>query len=624
MRNAPLSFTIDDFTFGLDWVSPQHRVGLGWVTDAKNCNLTSYKALQKRRGIAKLIDTPLQSGKHVTGIFEYIAQSKSYLLVTAGSKLGYYDFDISSWKLLQDGLEDGARPSFVTHGYYCFMANGYNDNLKIFENTVNRVGIEAPSSAPTISVGLLTGLTGTYKYKYAYKRTFDNFVSNASDETDLIEVTNQSVSVEVKASNDHQVDAIVIYRTLDTADPNNTSTIFYRVTELPNEDGRFEDDINDNDLENVLSESDNTPPPKAKFIILHKDRMIYANCPDEQDGGSLFLFSKVGQPEACPSSNYQYVDRSDGNEITGLGSLPDYLVVFKRNKIAVMEGNFEEWYIISNGIGCIAPYSIINMHDKIVFLSEEGWKATDGKEVYDISKKLHPLIASKYYSYEQAREYSGVYYPLNRQMVLLMRQSEYSHIVLCGHWLASLYMDVPIEAATEEQYVGWTYHMYDHHEFKTLGTYTDSEGITRILAGNNDGIIYQLDNGYDDDGYDIEVNIETGWLPLFESSAITKTLRYITCHYTSLLPGSVKVYYDADYNRGNQYITLTRGGSAYAGQAYAGGSYAGTEGIFTELLPVEDDVTGRVFRFRIYDNSTNNFSILSIIPAFRLEGYRPD
>lgn len=416
---------------------------------------------------------------------------------------------------------------------------------------------------------------------------------------------------------------------------------YWKITSGTTTGWTYTDTTVDDDL-TTMAEVDNTPPPRAKFICLHKDRMIYANCQKDFNGAEIpggscmFMFSSVGAPEKCPSTNYQFFDRSDGNEITGIASIPDYLIVFKKNKIAAMEGEFAQWYTISNGIGCIAPWSITVVGGKVYFISEEGYKATDGKAVYDVGKRLGALSRAQYFTDTASVEYTSVYYPEKFQIHINFYHATLNNIVLVAHLLDTLYQEVGVNASVGETApttaVGYTYHEYDYHAsthaLRTLGTYTDATGVERPIAGSDDGFVYLLDSGVHDTGYDdaanhIAINVETGWTPMGAPEQITKTLRGIHMRYSSDVTagsGSALLYYDVDFTRGSNSVALTGGGAAYTGGPMGTANY-NFLGV-TENLGVIDSAVGRMFRYRLYDLSHNNFCLLEITPYFRLENRR--
>ena len=130
---------------------------------------------------------------------------------------------------------------------------------------------------------------------------------NPSDESETVSPSAQSVNVTVVASTDTtQVDNIVIYRTLASGET------FYKVAEITNSAQTYQDDLADAELTTEV-EFNNTVPPKTKQFVLHKDRVFYMNCPDEESGDSLVMWSKSGNGEQVPSINYKYFSEKNGN-----------------------------------------------------------------------------------------------------------------------------------------------------------------------------------------------------------------------------------------------------------------------------------------------------------------------
>lgn len=624
LKSASQTYVLDNFALGLDWASPPDRLSPMSIYDAKNLNLTSYKSLEKRGGMTKHYATAYVSGQKILDIYEYAGPSATRTLVASNTateaKVGYYS---SGWNDLKTGLTKNTRFYFATHNEYCFVTNGVDANFKIRNDTVYTVGIVAPTAAPTVAAGALTGLTGTYEYVYCYKRSAaigPEHRSNPSPVSTAVLVIGQDVSITYAASADPQVDKIEIYRTLDLTDSDG-STQYYLVTTVNNANGTYLDSTVDDSLTSICLTT-NTVPPKSYFCALHKDRMIYANCPLETDGDSLFMYSEIGRPESCPSINYQYFDRKDGQEITGIASLPDYLVIFKKNKMAALEGDFSKWYTISATTGCIAPWAIVTFQDKIMFLSAEGWKVTDGRSVQDVSKRLISLNRSQYISYTEKKNYSASYYPTRKQVLFLMDHSSYTKVMMVGHLLSSLYSDVASETTVDEPYIGWTYHQYDSHELTTVGRYTDSNGVERVLAGDTSGYVYLLDTGTQDDGNDLTWQIETGWNAFDMPIPVSKQLRMINVVYSSNAEGTVSMAVDVDYVNDLDALTLTHGSGSYCGYVYCNAAYPGLAGVYTENLPVSDACVGRKFRFRLYDTSGYDFSLMSISVMFRLAGLR--
>lgn len=97
-----------------------------------------------------------------------------------------------------------------------FAVNG-TDTKRIEGSTVNEMGIDAPTTAPTIIVGALTGLTGDYNAKYTYCRKESSTVvceSNPSPAaSSAVTLADESLDITWTASSDSQVTHVRIYRT---------------------------------------------------------------------------------------------------------------------------------------------------------------------------------------------------------------------------------------------------------------------------------------------------------------------------------------------------------------------------------------------------------------------------
>lgn len=457
----------------------------------------------------------------------------------------------------------------------------------------------------------LTTTEGGYKYRYTYKRNaWKPFEGNPGSASTVIEVVNGKVDVTVVASTDSQVDKIVLYRTLDGRDT------YYKHSEVANADASITDSTADDDLTTLL-EYNNTVPPKAKYVILHNNRVVYLNCPDETDGDSLIMWSKSSYGEAVPSANYQYFDREDGEPITGGASIGDYLVVFKRNKFSVLSGDFDEaseLYTTGYGLGCTSHYTIIPFEDKVVFLSEEGWKSFDGKNLYSMSEMVNGWREDGYYTPIEAAGYQSVYYSDREQFLTLMEHSTETDIVAVGHFLIPLTMaDQGAPEFGTGVLASWTYHVYANHTLTAIGTYTDSSDITRVLAGDSAGWVYELDSGTADviaagTSKDIAYTFQTDWSTLGTRRYETKVCRRGYLAYTSSTTDTMTFNIEKDFSDtdDNQTVTCVTSGVSDA-----------------RIQKLHLTGTGEVFRFTLSGEAQQSLGIIALQIYFRNLGIRP-
>lgn len=627
MYNARESFALTDFSFGWDISQTPLDLDPRALADCRNFNLTTKRGLEKRGGITKLY--PTAASGSVRDIYEYKSPSGvNYILIAAGTSIqSYYE---SAWHELKTGLTAGARLTFVTHQGFCYGANGANANFKLYGTTAYAVGIPVPTAAPGVADGGAGGLTGKYTYVYCYRRSTPGAqTGNPSIVSAELDLTDRKFQVSYVASADPQVDTIVIYRTLDLNDPGTDPTAYFKVAEVANATSAYDDEVADEDLGAAL-ELDNGAPPKSKFIALHRDHVFYAYCPDEEDGGSLVKWSKAGQGEAVPSTNYQYFDRRDGEDITGIAPLKDGVVVFKRNRVFVLRHDLESGaYVPSEvqlyGVGCVAPWAIILFEDKVIFLAEEGWKSFDGENLYDISKSIRPLAQQGYTSINQAENYSAAFYPARDHFIYFCNHSTLAQRMFVGHFLVPLlYINKGIPEQLSQNIVGWTYHDYPNHSLTCIGRFTDPIGITRLVAGASDGYIYQLDSGANgDDGSDIPYSLLTGWHPLGKSPALYKTVRIGFVSTSSDRNCTLDLRVEKDFEPAffTGHLSLVNPWAAYCGYAYCGFAYCGMPEGFTARAAIPGS-PGQLYRFGLSGSDKAELTIQGMTFMFRTEGVR--
>jgi len=627
MYGARESFDLTDFSFGWDISQTPLDLDRRALADCRNFNLTTKRGLEKRGGITKLY--PTAAAGEVRDIYEYRApDGRNYILVMASDKAqAYYE---SAWHDLKTGLVYGSRYTFVTHQGFCYISSGSDANFKLYNTTPYAVGIPVPPAAPVVTDGGAGGLAGKYTYVYCYRRsTPEALTGNPSAASAELDLSDKKFHVAYVASADPQVDKIVIYRTLDLNDPGTDPTAYFKVTEVSNATGSYDDETADEDLGTVL-EIDNGVPPKAKLITLHRDHVFYANCPDEPDGTSLVMWSKAGIGEAVPSANYQYFDRKDGEDITGIAPLRDSVVIFKRNRIFLLRHDADSGaYVPSEkgmyGVGCVAPWAIIPFEDKVIFLAEEGWKSFDGENLYDLSKSIRRLSRDGYTSINQATNYSAVYYPAKDQFIYNCNHSILPKRMFVGHFLVPLlYINKGIPEQLSQNIVGWTYHEYPNHVLTSLARFTDSYGITRLVAGSSNGYVYQLDSGGEgDDGNDIEYSLLTGWQPLGKSPSTYKTVRLgfisISADRDCTLTMSVEKDFRPPFFNGS--VSLANLGAAYCGYAYCGYAYCGMPEGFTARVIVPGS-PGQLYRFGLSGSDKAAMTLQGMTFLFRTEGVR--
>jgi hypothetical protein len=126
-------------------------------------------------------------------------------------------------------------------------------------------------------------------------------------------------------------------------------------------------------------ELDNITPPPFSVFAAGKGRVFLSGFEDP----NLILYSKVGSPGKCLEFNDALTVKvdEDGGPVTGMAVLNESLVIFKRRRVYVLDGDgpsnlgiggFNSPALITSDAGCTNQKSISVVPDGLVFQSEKG------------------------------------------------------------------------------------------------------------------------------------------------------------------------------------------------------------------------------------------------------------
>ena len=195
-----------------------------------------------------------------------------------------------------------------------------------------------------------------------------------------------------------------------------TSPLYLLTTIADNTTTTYTDDTIDADLGADTIPIDHDVPPTFKYIVEHKERLFMA----PEDSSLLYytpLEDTISYPDIAPATNYLPISEDDGDIITGLAIDPlGMLTVFKKNCIrkVFVEGPPTMWSISSPFAyyGCVAPYSIAESPQGIIYLSRAGDKKEirifDGQASKVISERVEPTLQQ--ISNTKIEQSTGIYY----------------------------------------------------------------------------------------------------------------------------------------------------------------------------------------------------------------------
>jgi len=135
-----------------------------------------------------------------------------------------------------------------------------------------------------------------------------------------------------------------------------------------------------------------------KYTKAYKQFLFFGNIVESgETHESRIRWCEPADITQWPTNNYIDLDADDGDIITGMEILGDFLVVFKERKIFVVyysggEQIFETKLVI-DGRGCISGASLTAIYNDLIFLAEDGIYSFDGTvNIEEISTKIKPLI----------------------------------------------------------------------------------------------------------------------------------------------------------------------------------------------------------------------------------------
>ena len=303
------------------------------------------------------------------------------------------------------------------------------------------------------------------------------------------------------------------------------------------------------DGENIEEDTD---APKGKYIVSHNNHLFLAGDPNNPNR-LYFAYEKgtTGEmtwyidPEHTEDGfNFIDVNSDDGDVITGITNHQGNLLIFKNNSIWILFGDHRNNFQLKNlqpTIGCIAPKSIVNIHNKIYFLYYDGIYTFDGANLDLISEKINHTVRDIQY-YENC---CGAVYNHNYFLAYPHQSTENNRILVYNYLHDS-----------------WTrFDSIESNVFANFDGSQDGKIDTRTLYFAGDNYVYEYGIGNSDDGDPIRMEHQTKYFNL-QQQEVVKTFRRIMMD--GLTDGNIKIDYDID--KGKKTGTLDLVGHERDGQ----------------------------------------------------------
>ena len=149
----------------------------------------------------------------------------------------------------------------------------------------------------------------------------------------------------------------------------------------------------------MCTQLNTTSAVKARYIIEYANRLIQADYGSTREATSVW-WSKEGDPSDWTDDTAGTNTFMDSNSyITGLGKVGASLVIYFENSIVFGQRTGVSTAPISfgkikPGVGCIAPYSIVDVRGTNAFIGHDDVYTLDGESPYPVGEKIRDKLFS--------------------------------------------------------------------------------------------------------------------------------------------------------------------------------------------------------------------------------------
>jgi hypothetical protein len=259
----------------------------------------------------------------------------------------------------------------------------------------------------------------------------------------------------------------------------------------------FVDNIPDTALGALMAEDRDVMPSGCKLSAWWDNRLWVAD-----DDDNTLYYSGIDAPEEYDTSvRYIKIRESQANDkITAIVPFKDNLYVFKEKSIYAVvsysNGTYGQ-FLCNSDFGCVAPWSMVECNNLLMFLSHRGFELYNGCESYanDFSIKIGTTV----------KTIDPVYYEYISAM----------HNRVCHEVWFSIPNRKSGAAAMTIVYNYETNKWFFFQFHKTPSCLVETKNSSKELVnymGTKDGYLCLCDSGYTDAGTTISATARKGWL----------------------------------------------------------------------------------------------------------------
>ena len=308
-----------------------------------------------------------------------------------------------------------------------------------------------------------------------------------------------------------------------------------------------------------------------------------------------------------------------GHNVTGLVVFRDQLIIFSDNKIQRLTGTTSSDFQLSpitDSIGCLDSGTIQEVGGDIMYLAPDGLRllsATDRIGDFGLQIASSPITKDANTFSDSSTNFASIVLREKAQYrIFSYNASEQDH--LAKGLLATKFSDQGAASMAWANLVGFKVYTCD-------SKYTESSET--ILFANEDGYVYQMEQGASFDGAPIQAIYESPYMPISDPQ-IRKTFYKLTTYLepTGGVSLDLNIKYDFGRIRGFDVIqpdtdTIETTGTSvsfYGAATYGTSLYGGQ----LDTVYINQVIgSGKTIAIRYEDNSTNpSFSLDTAILEF--------
>lgn len=310
---------------------------------------------------------------------------------------------------------------------------------------------------------------------------------------------------------------------------------------------------------------------KAKCIVQFNNYLFLGNVVvNSVTTKSRFYWCEIKDAETWLATSFIEVSKDDGQQIMNMSVMGDRLVIFKERSIynVFFTGDNTIPFTVqksNSNVGCVAPFSVQEVENGLVFLSYDGFYYYDGNNAYKISQQIQTTIAG--YNLTRLNQARSMRQKnKNRYFCALPSSGQTNNdVVIVWDWLLNAFS------------------IYTGIAGSSMTSIYVSGIEERIYFGDYAGFVYRMDIGADDYPLNVRTAISsyyyTNWKH-YDDIVDQKGIPNVVIYYQTA--NSVLTFvYSYDFENADTYtqtLSLATSTAVYGTAIYGTDVYAATGG----------------------------------------------